>query len=193
MSEAIALEQNETLPTVKPVMEILDFNMASNMPVEVLRDTIGELEVILKQLPQLDCPLKHYFSPGVYGREIFMPQGSLVVGKIHKNQTMNIISVGEISILSIDGVIRVKAPYTFVSSPGAKRVVYMHTDCIWTTFHGTHETDLEKIEDAIIAKTYDDVYVSIEDVQKLMDVTETVTAEIPVVEYKTDVIIEEDV
>jgi hypothetical protein len=179
--------ENNSL-ALKPVMDVLDFNLALNMPIEVLRDTIGELEVILNTLPQTDCPLKHYFSPGVYGREIFMPKGSLVIGKIHKNQTMNIISVGEISILSIDGVIRVKAPYTFVSSPGAKRVVYMHTDCIWTTFHGTHETDLGKIEDEIIAKTYDDVYVSLEDVKNLMDVSEPIQIEDPVV---TDIIIEE--
>lgn len=165
----------ENLPAVleqpKAPTIFFDFNDLANLPVEVLRDVIGELEVILKASPQIDLPVQHHFSPGVYGREIFMPKDSLVIGKIHKNQTMNVISMGEVSILSIDGVIRVKAPYTFVSSPGAKRVVYMHTDCVWSTFHGTHETDLVKIEDEFIAKTYDDVYISLENVQRLPEVS----------------------
>jgi uncharacterized protein (UPF0548 family) len=70
---------------------------------------------------------------------------------------MTVISQGEVSVLSIDGVMRVKAPFTFVASPGVKRVVYAHEDTVWTTIHGTDETDLEKIEEEFIAKSYDEV------------------------------------
>ena len=40
-----------------------------------------------------------------------------------------------------------------LSPPGTKRIAFAHTDCTWTTIHGTHETDLEKIENHFIAET----------------------------------------
>lgn len=159
-------EQEQTLPVIT-----VDFEQGLNVPVESLRDMLGELECTMKNAPQIDIPLKHYFSPGVYGREVFMPKGLLVIGKIHKNQTMNVISAGEVSVLSVDGLMRIKAPFTFVSSPGAKRLLYIHEDCTWSTFHGTEETDIEKIEDEFIAKTYDDVFVSLDAVRNMTDVS----------------------
>lgn len=135
----------------------LDIEKALELPKEEVRAFIHDLEIKLRDLPQTEIPLTHYFSKGVYAREIKINKDSLLIGKIHKHQTMNVISSGEVSVLSIDGCMRVKAPYTFVSSPGAKRVIYAHEDAVWTTFHGTDETDIEKIEDEFIAKTYDDV------------------------------------
>lgn len=140
-----------------PVVIEMDFEHAVDLPVEQVREMIAQLEELLKTAPQIDLPVNHHFSKGVYGREMPIPKGSLLVGKIHKHQTMNVLSKGELSVLSQDGVMRLKAPHIFVSSPGAKRVIYAHEDSIWTCFHGTHETDLEKIEEEFIAKTYDDV------------------------------------
>jgi hypothetical protein len=126
----------------------------------VLREKIASLESSIAKCPQAEIPLKHSFSKGVYAREITIPKGSLIVGKIHKHQNMNIISKGEVSFFSIDGAVRVKAPHTFVASPGVKRVIFAHEDTVWTTIHGTNETDLDKIENEFIAKSYDDLYLN---------------------------------
>jgi hypothetical protein len=39
----------------------------------------------------------------------------------------------------------VSAPFTIVSPPGTKRIACTHTECVWTTFFVTKETDPEKI------------------------------------------------
>ena len=125
------------------------------------RDLIAFIESTLKSGGgQIELPITHHFSKDVYAREMIIPKGVLLVGKIHKYQNMNIISSGEISVLSVDGVKRVKAPYTFVSAAGAKRVGYAHEDTVWTTIHGTGETDVDKIEEQFIAKNYEDVYLA---------------------------------
>ena len=122
------------------------------------RDLIALIESTLKAGGgQIELPINHHFSKDVYAREMMIPRGVLLVGKIHKYQNLNIISSGEISVLSVDGVKRVKAPYTFVSDPGAKRVGYAHEDTVWTTIHGTNETDVDKIEELFIAKNYSEV------------------------------------
>lgn len=124
---------------------------------EKIRTTISDMEEVIKKEIQLECPLIHRFSQGVYAREIFIPKGGFIVGKIHKYKNLNVITKGEVSFFSIDGAVRVKAPHTFVASPGVKRVIYAHEDTFWMTIHGTKETDIEKIEEEVIAKDYSEV------------------------------------
>jgi hypothetical protein len=133
------------------------FEGKTSLSNEDLREFIAKLEAEMMKGEQLDVPINHYFSKDVYAREMVVPKGAIIVGKIHKHQNLNIMSSGEASILSIDGVMRVKAPFTFVASPGAKRVFYMHEDTTWTVIHGTAETDVDKIEEEFIAKSYDEV------------------------------------
>lgn len=100
----------------------------------------------------VDIPVRHYFSDGVYAREVTIPAGSIVTGKIHKRENLNILSKGEISVLVGDRIERLRAPVTIVSAPGTKRIAYTHTEVVWTTIHGTNERDLAKIEAEFIAQ-----------------------------------------
>ena len=46
---------------------------------------VDELELaMMENYPAVDLPLKHYFTKGLYCREIFMPKGTLLTSKIHK-------------------------------------------------------------------------------------------------------------
>lgn len=136
-----------------------------------VRDGIKDLETQMKEMPnQLELPLKHHFSKDLYGRELLIPAGTLLVGKIHKHQSLNILASGDISLLTEEGTKRVQAPYIVVSQPGIKRVGYAHTDCVWITVHATKETDLEKIEDEVIAKDYDDVALTETQLQQLENI-----------------------
>lgn len=117
------------------------------------RDKVFAMEAEMKKLPQVVITPVHYFSPGVYAREITIPAGTLVTGEIHKYAQLNILSQGDISVLTEDGLVRVQAPFTVVSPPGTKRIALAHTDCVWTTILHTDETDVEKIEDHFIARS----------------------------------------
>lgn len=140
-------------------IQVLDvFKDVSGMTKPELRDFIQDVENrLMQETVTTEIPVEHRFSKGVYAREIKIPAGTLLVGKIHKFENLNILSQGEITVLSVDGLHRVKAPFTVVSTPGVKRLAYAHTDCVWTTIHGTDEKDLDKIEETFIAKTYDEV------------------------------------
>lgn len=126
-----------------------------------IRSKIVDFEVSMRQLypnylTEKDFPLRHHFAPGAYGREIFMPARSLVVGKIHKHAHLNMIMKGRVSVVTEDGTIEYQAPIVLVSKAGTKRVVLVHEDTIWVTIHLTDKTDLVEIEDEIIAKTYEE-------------------------------------
>lgn len=117
---------------------------------------LEQFEVRMLDFPQIDIPVKHYFSQGVYAREITIPKDTILTGKIHKFSQLNILSKGDISVLTDEGIKRIQAPFTIVSPPGTKRIAYAHEECVWTTIHGTELTDLEKIEERFIAKDHQD-------------------------------------
>ncbi len=124
------------------------------------RNLVCKLEDYIRQLPGAMIgdndvhPLKHSFADGCYIREVSTTPGQLVVSKIHKVAHPFFLLKGEMSILTEEGVKRIKAPYYGITPAGTKRVLLTHSDIIFVTVHVTKETDLQKIEDELIAKDF---------------------------------------
>lgn len=125
---------------------------------EEIMDLQDRLSVAVAQgeFKEPEMPLRHIFTDGAYARELTMPAGSVVIGKIHKHAHLNFITKGKVEVATEFGREVFTAPYTFVSEPGTKRAVYILEDTVWTTVHVTQETDLEKIEDYVIAKSFEE-------------------------------------
>jgi hypothetical protein len=124
----------------------------------VVRAKILRLQdAMLAEPEQVECSVEHIFAPGLYARQMLIPKGTVIVGKIHKHAHVNTISKGRCSVMTEFGPKEIAAPCTFVSEPGTKRVVVALEDVIWTTYHPTEETDLEKIEAHVIAKDYQEL------------------------------------
>lgn len=142
------------IPEQSDVVDVMTFANAFDDP--SLRIKIERLEGMMKQVEaQVEIEPVHHFAKGLYAREIFIPKGTLLTGKIHKEEHLNIISKGEISVLTEQGPQRVKAPCTIVSKPGTKRVGYAHEDTVWITIHATQETEVEKIDEELVVDTYE--------------------------------------
>jgi hypothetical protein len=123
-----------------------------------MRNKIVALERVMLGMPQVEIKTTHYFAPGVYMRQIFIPKGVTVTGKIHKTEHLNILSQGELSVWTEDGVKRLKASTVIKSKPGIKRVGFAHEDSVWITVHHNPEgeTDTDKLEEMLIAKTFEE-------------------------------------
>lgn len=122
-----------------------------------VREQLDALEAELHKHEQVDVTVRHYFAEGLYAREITIPANVLAVGKIHKTQHINVISKGEVTMALPNGsALRVAAPYTWVVEPGKKAAAFAHAETVWTTFciNPTDETDVEKLEAALISPVY---------------------------------------
>jgi len=102
-----------------------------------------------------ELPLEHQFANGMYIRRLFIPKGSLIVGKIHRHECVNIVEKGDISVLTETGHRRIKAGFTIVSPPGIQKVGYAHEDTVFTNIFRTDETDIIKIEDVLTWASYE--------------------------------------
>ena len=91
--------------------------------------------------------LTHHFASGSYVRELFIPAGTAVVGKIHRHETINILLSGAITIAKEDGSTEfMKAPKVFTSPAGCRKAVFTHVDSIFLNVHTAEGDDLEAIE-----------------------------------------------
>jgi len=124
-----------------------------NLALLSTRQKVNIIEAEMFKQPQLTLDVKHYFCPGIYARELFIPAGTLLTGKIHKHEHLNIMSQGELSVLVGDKIERIKAPFTTISSPGIKRIAFAHLDTVWTTIHHTNVTDIDRIELELVCDT----------------------------------------
>ncbi len=107
-----------------------------------------------------EMPLKHSFAPGMYVREIFIPKGSMLTGKIHRHAHPNFLMKGEVIVVTeFGGREHLKAPASIISEVGTKRAIYALEDVIWVTVHlnPTNTFDLKEIEEYVIAPSYQDL------------------------------------
>ena len=105
------------------------------------------------------CHLKHSFCEGMYVREIFIPKGTWLTGKIHKHDHPNFLLKGKVEMATEFGGIEIlKAPMSLISKAGTKRAIRTITDTVWVTVHLNFDNtqDIAKLESRIIAKDYNE-------------------------------------
>lgn len=135
-------------------------------------NALDQIEVFISEAakthPMQDV-LTHRFTPGLYIREIFMPAGSMLTSKIHKTEHPYVISSGVVSVWSEnDGFQKITGPYTGITKPGTRRLLYIHEDTTWTTFHPTNKTDVAMIEADIIESHINPLLIPAGTVKELM-------------------------
>lgn len=93
-----------------------------------------------------DAVLKHHFTPGLYIRTLTMPAGALILSRTHKTEHPYVVTQGKVSVwIAGTGWVTITAPHFGITKPGTQRILFIHEDCVWTTFHATPLTTPEAI------------------------------------------------
>jgi len=101
-----------------------------------------------------DYPTTHTFTEGLYCRQIFMPAGDLVISEVHNTQHQFVVLMGSISVWTHEkSWTRIDAPFAGVTEPGTRRILLIHSDCVFQTYHPTvdGETTHEQVEARILS------------------------------------------
>lgn len=97
---------------------------------------------------EIECPVTHRFTPGIYIRTITMPAGSFIMGAVHRTEHENVLMCGKAQVM-IDGIIEtLEGPKMFVSKAGIRKVLFIHRDCVWFTVHPNPDDcrDVDELE-----------------------------------------------
>ncbi len=112
-------------------------------PIQRLQETIAKL-------PQAELVTRHYFADGMYARELELPKGMILVGKVHKKEHFFILTRGKLSVVDAVGSMILKAGAILSSKPGTKRAGFAHEDSVCVTIHKTVLTNLDEIEEELV-------------------------------------------
>jgi hypothetical protein len=114
-------------------------------------DKLFTLEDSMKELEQVELETFHHFAPGIYVRELRIPEGVCLTGQVHKTEHLNICVRGMLKVVSATQEDKyVIGGDIFTSPPGTKRAAYVLEDTIWLTVHATEETDIEVLEETLV-------------------------------------------
>lgn len=131
--------------------------MDAKTPAEMRASIVALEQAMLKSEHQIELKTTHHFAPGIYMREIFIPKGTTLTGKIHKTEHLNILSQGRLIVYTENGMKELTASTVVKSMPGIKRVGHALEDSVWITVHPNieNEQDVQKLEGMLVVDTFE--------------------------------------
>lgn len=103
-------------------------------------EKIEELERQIELQPQIEVPVCEEFINGMYVRRIMIPEGSILTGRVHKYDYVDIMLSGDILIATPEGAKRLSGYNLCDGKAGRKRIGYALDSTEWIT---VHRTDIE--------------------------------------------------
>lgn len=141
----------------------LDLTLQTGFELQNIRHSIDALEDAAKKgvsngsLEEATIPVTEFYSDGCYGRQVFIPKGTALVGEIHATEWIIIVSRGKIRVVDATGTRIIDAteqPVTFISPAGVKRAGFVLEDTWWTGFRATPLTDEASIRKEHLVDNY---------------------------------------
>ncbi len=122
------------------------------------RKKINNLETAMLQEDQVDIPVEHRFSGGIYAREITIPKGTLLTGRIHKFDHFDIMLSGDVTVSTDSGEVkRLTGLNIMEGKAGKKRAGFAHEDTHWITFHSAEERDPEEMYEFLTCGSFEEL------------------------------------
>ena len=124
----------------------------------LVRQFIRQMAHDLNALPGAlgGLPVDQVSIDGMVMRTMHIPKGTLLVGKIHKLDCINVVASGDISILTEHGSGRMTAGDTAASPAGTQKIGYANEDTAFINIFRTSETSIEGIENAIAWASFEE-------------------------------------
>lgn len=116
-------------------------------------EKVDDVERFMLKFPQVPCPVRHIFEPGVYIREVTLPSNTWAIGHHQNFEHLNVMVKGKVKIYLDDGTTKIlEAPLTYIGQPGRK-VGYVIEETVWRNVYFTSEKDVEVLESYYLTKS----------------------------------------
>ncbi len=114
-----------------------------------LNESVEVLEQLMLEHEQVDIPAVEQLRNGLYMREIVIPAGTILTGRVWLEDYIDIMVSGHIIVATADGVKELKGYNVCDGKGGRKRAGYAIEDTAWITVHKTKATSCEGLLEAM--------------------------------------------
>lgn len=124
----------QQLKAAPPIRDFAGELTRARQLVEAARlETVERLEAHMLTLPQVEIPVIERFVNGMYTREIVIPAGTLLTGRVWKHDYVDIMLEGDILVAIPSGTTRLTGSNVCDGQAGRKRAGYAFRDTRWIT------------------------------------------------------------
>lgn len=116
-----------------------------------MQDVSNRFEEMLGTF-EIDLGIKHYFSSGVYAKEMHVPAGYIVGSHSHTFDHLSLLASGEVIVKTDDTETTYKAPTVVTIEKNKHHEIHALKDTVWFCIHATEETDPSKVDEVLIMK-----------------------------------------
>jgi hypothetical protein len=118
----------------------------NNIKVPANWHEIDKIEKYLSTFPVKQMgDLYEECTPGLYTRQLTIPEGTLMTSAIHKSCHPFVITEGKVTVYNTvtDETELFVAGHRGITYPGTRRCLYFHEKTVWITFHSTNLIDYD--------------------------------------------------
>lgn len=109
-----------------------------------------DISILRRQMEaeeQVDCPSTHEFQDGFYLRQTFIPANTLVLGRKHRKDSINMLLSGRVVLIMPNGsTVALTAPESFISPAGEQKVAFTLTDIVCANVFQVESSTVEDAE-----------------------------------------------
>ena len=111
-------------------------------------DRFNELEGTF----EVDLLTKHFFSDGLYAKQMSLPKGYEAISHAHKYNHLSLLAKGKVIVRTDDSVAEYIAPAMIEIKAGVHHSITAHEDVVWYCIHATDATEPSEVDEVLIQK-----------------------------------------
>jgi len=105
------------------------------MSTELKINSLHELGLLCRGLPQIDMELEHLFTEQAYARKLIMPANTVVMSAVHKTRHITVCCYGVADVVDTDGTkTRITGPSMWITEAGTQRALHVIEESCWIGF-----------------------------------------------------------
>ena len=119
-------------------------------------ENIQAMEDLMINQEQVSIPATSNNINGMYTRQIMIPRDTVLTGRVHLFDYVDIMLDGDITVSTPEGTKRYTGFNVFHGKAGRKRAGYAHEDTHWITVHNSEITDGDEFMKTLTVQTIKD-------------------------------------
>ena len=111
-------------------------------------------EEFKQKVGTFECDLGtiHHFSDGLYAKQMNLPKGYEAISHSHAYSHFSVLAKGKVIVMTDEDNFKFEAPACIEIKAGIHHKIVALEDATWFCIHATDETDIDKIDEVLIAK-----------------------------------------
>lgn len=112
--------------------------------------TIAEKLKLYKNIFAVDPQIKHFFSSGLYAKQMMLPKGFTAIGHAHNYDHLSILAEGKVILKTDSSEDIIQAPSCINIPKDINHEITALQDSVWFCIHATDEKNEENIDKVLI-------------------------------------------